>query len=226
MKALDSASARKLGRFAMEDNRWRVTAFTDNLDLAPADVAVPSSAHRFHRGFLGREAHRVALKSRAAARFAVGGLAFGVDASAKSRSCDGAGEGALDAVDLDDIDSGSNNRHKSKQRINCRAAQGIRRKLAGEARRFYCFGLTRSSGGDSMAKLNTTVNKTKCIASGDCVEMAPGVFQLDVAEKSEVYNQTGAPDSVILAAARACPAKAIIVVDEESGTQLFPPPKK
>jgi ferredoxin len=77
-----------------------------------------------------------------------------------------------------------------------------------------------------MAKLNTTVNKTKCIASGDCVEMAPGVFQLDDAEKSEVYNQTGAPDSVILAAARACPAKAIIVVDEESGTQLFPPPKK
>jgi ferredoxin len=77
-----------------------------------------------------------------------------------------------------------------------------------------------------MAKLNTTVNKSKCIASGDCVEMAPGVFQLDDAEKSEVYNQTGAPDSVILAAARACPAKAIVVVDEESGTQLFPPPKK
>jgi len=77
-----------------------------------------------------------------------------------------------------------------------------------------------------MAKLNTTVNKTKCIASGDCVELAPGVFQLDDAEKSEVYNQTGAPDSVIIAAARACPAKAIVVVDEESGTQLFPPPKK
>ena len=77
-----------------------------------------------------------------------------------------------------------------------------------------------------MAKLNTTVNKSKCIASGDCVEMAPGVFQLDDAEKSEVYNQTGAPDSVIIAAARACPAKAIVVVDEETGTQLFPPPKK
>jgi len=77
-----------------------------------------------------------------------------------------------------------------------------------------------------MAKLNTTVNKSKCIASGECVEMAPGVFQLDDAEKSEVYNQTGAPDSVIIAAARACPAKAIVVVDEESGTQLFPPPKK
>lgn len=124
MKALDSTPAGKFGRFAMKDDRWCVTAFTHDLDLAPADVAVPSSAHRFHRGFLGREARRVALKSGAAARFAIGGLALGVDASAKSRPCDGAGEGALDAVNLDDIDSGSNNRHKSKQRINSRAAQG------------------------------------------------------------------------------------------------------
>jgi ferredoxin len=77
-----------------------------------------------------------------------------------------------------------------------------------------------------MAKLKTTVNKSKCIASGDCVEMAPGVFQFDSDDKSEVYNQTGAPDSVILAAARACPAKAIVVVDEDSGAQLIPAPKK
>ncbi len=67
-----------------------------------------------------------------------------------------------------------------------------------------------------MAKLVTTVNKSKCIASGDCVEMAPGVFQFDSGDKSEVYNQAGAADAVILAAARACPAKAITVVDEET----------
>ncbi|MGH7986208.1 MAG: ferredoxin [Candidatus Binataceae bacterium] len=77
-----------------------------------------------------------------------------------------------------------------------------------------------------MAKLTTTVNKARCIASEDCVQTAPGVFQLDDDGKSEVYNQTGAPDNVILAAARACPAKAITVLDEESGIQLFPPPKK
>lgn len=77
-----------------------------------------------------------------------------------------------------------------------------------------------------MAKLKTTVNKDRCIASGDCVETAPGVFRFDSEDKSEVYNPTGAPDNVILAAARACPAKAIIVVDEETGTQLYPPPKK
>lgn len=77
-----------------------------------------------------------------------------------------------------------------------------------------------------MAKLKTTVNKPKCISSEDCLGIAPGVFQLDADGKSEVHNQTGAPDNTILAAARACPAKAIIVVDEETGDQLFPVPKK
>jgi ferredoxin len=77
-----------------------------------------------------------------------------------------------------------------------------------------------------MAKLKISVNNTRCIGSGDCVEMAPGVFQMDSDEKSEVYNQTGAADAVIIAAARACPARAITVVNEETGEQLFPVPKK
>ncbi|HLK86098.1 MAG TPA: ferredoxin [Candidatus Binataceae bacterium] len=77
-----------------------------------------------------------------------------------------------------------------------------------------------------MAKLKTTVNKAKCISSEDCVESAPSVFRLDAEGKSEVYNPTGAPDAAILAAARACPARAIVVVDEETGVQLFPAPKK
>ncbi|HLW69451.1 MAG TPA: ferredoxin [Candidatus Binataceae bacterium] len=76
-----------------------------------------------------------------------------------------------------------------------------------------------------MAKLTVTVNQAKCIASEDCIEAAPGVFQLDAAGKSEVYNPAGAADNVILAAARSCPAKAIVVVDE-TGTQLYPAPKK
>jgi len=77
-----------------------------------------------------------------------------------------------------------------------------------------------------MAKFRTTVDKQKCIASEDCVESAPGVFRLDANGKSEAYNQTGAPDAVILAAARGCPAKAITVADETTGEQLFPAPKK
>jgi ferredoxin len=77
-----------------------------------------------------------------------------------------------------------------------------------------------------MSKLKTTVNKVKCISSEDCVESAPGVFRLDDDGKSEVYNPTGASDAAIVVAARACPVKAITVVDEDTGTQLFPPAKK
>ncbi|HEY9159408.1 ferredoxin [Candidatus Binatus sp.] len=78
-----------------------------------------------------------------------------------------------------------------------------------------------------MAKFfSITVNKTRCIGSGDCVETAPAVFQLGVDGKSEVVNPTGAGDSVIVSAARSCPVKAITVVDEDAGAQLFPPPKK
>jgi ferredoxin len=35
-----------------------------------------------------------------------------------------------------------------------------------------------------MAKLSITVNKVRCIGSGDCVETAPAVFQLDAESKS------------------------------------------
>jgi ferredoxin len=77
----------------------------------------------------------------------------------------------------------------------------------------------------AMAKLSITVNKTRCIGSGDCVETAPAVFQLDSEGKSEVVNAAGAGDPVILSAARSCPVKAITVVDQ-AGVQLFPPAKK
>jgi len=72
--------------------------------------------------------------------------------------------------------------------------------------------------------LSITVNKTRCIGSGDCVETAPAVFQLDADAKSEVVNAAGAADSTILAAARSCPVKAITVTDGD--TQLFPVPKR
>ena len=74
--------------------------------------------------------------------------------------------------------------------------------------------------------LKISVNKVKCIASGDCIETAPAVFQFDDEGKSSVVNATGAPDATITAAARGCPVKAITIVDEATGEQVFPPPKK
>jgi ferredoxin len=74
--------------------------------------------------------------------------------------------------------------------------------------------------------VNVTVNKTKCIGSGDCVETAPKVFAFDDKGKSEVIDPKGSDDRVIVSAARSCPVKAITVVDAASGQQLFPPPKQ
>jgi ferredoxin len=73
--------------------------------------------------------------------------------------------------------------------------------------------------------LTITIDKAKCIGSGDCVETAPTVFQLDDQGKSDLIDSAGSSDATILAAARSCPVKAITVVDT-GGNQLFPPPKK
>ena len=59
----------------------------------------------------------------------------------------------------------------------------------------------------TMAKLSIKVNKVRCIGSGDCVETAPAVFQLDAEGKSEVIDASAAGDSVIVSAARSFPGK-------------------
>ncbi|HLH76935.1 MAG TPA: ferredoxin [Candidatus Binataceae bacterium] len=74
-----------------------------------------------------------------------------------------------------------------------------------------------------MAKLKIMVDKELCIASGDCAETAPAVFGFDAEGKSEVVNPEGASAAVVISAARSCPVRAITVIDEESGAQLFPP---
>jgi len=62
------------------------------------------------------------------------------------------------------------------------------------------------------------VDPNECSAHGDCVEAAPQVFRLD--EAAVVIGR--GPDEAILAAAEACPAVAISVVDGETGETVFP----
>jgi ferredoxin len=57
-----------------------------------------------------------------------------------------------------------------------------------------------------------------CVAHGDCAVVAPQVFRVD-----DVAVVTGtAPDDVLIEAARACPAGAIVLVDEETGEEVDP----
>lgn len=62
------------------------------------------------------------------------------------------------------------------------------------------------------------VDENACAAHGDCVEIAPAVFELN--DIAHVIGG-GAPD-LIMKAAEACPSVAISVIDEETGEQVYP----
>ncbi len=62
------------------------------------------------------------------------------------------------------------------------------------------------------------IDEAACAAHGDCLEQAPGVFELD-----DVARVVGAgPDDQLLAAAESCPSAAIRIVDADSGAPVYP----
>jgi ferredoxin len=62
------------------------------------------------------------------------------------------------------------------------------------------------------------IDEGACIAQGDCVDVAPQVFQLD--DRAGVIG-TG-PDELLLQAAENCPVEAITLVDADTGEQVYP----
>lgn len=71
-----------------------------------------------------------------------------------------------------------------------------------------------------MSKVQITVDRALCIGSGDCVDTAPDVFELDAEDKAVVIDPNGAPLDDVLEAAGNCPVTAIFVADETG--DLFP----
>jgi ferredoxin len=62
------------------------------------------------------------------------------------------------------------------------------------------------------------IDEHACAAHGDCVDVAPEVFELgDVAQ----VIGTG-PDALLLSAAEACPSSAIRVIDPQTDEQIYP----
>ena len=72
----------------------------------------------------------------------------------------------------------------------------------------------------SKNRIHVRVDRDLCIGSGDCVDTAPDVFQLDDEDKAVVVDPDGAPHDVVLEAAGNCPVTAIFVVGEEG--DLYP----
>jgi ferredoxin len=69
-------------------------------------------------------------------------------------------------------------------------------------------------------RIEVTVDRSLCIGSGDCVDTAPDVFQLDDEDKAVVVDPDGAPLDDILTAGANCPVSAIFVIGEEG--DLYP----
>ena len=70
--------------------------------------------------------------------------------------------------------------------------------------------------------LKITVDHGSCVGNGQCVNLAPAVFRHNDDVQSEVVDAAGAPEAVILKAARFCPTSAIRVEDLTTGEILFP----
>jgi ferredoxin len=69
-------------------------------------------------------------------------------------------------------------------------------------------------------QIEISVDRALCIGSGDCVDTAPNVFQLDEEDKAVVVDPDGASVNEVIEAAGNCPVSAIFVVGEEG--DLYP----
>jgi ferredoxin len=69
-------------------------------------------------------------------------------------------------------------------------------------------------------RIRVEVDRDQCIGSGDCVDTAPAVFELDEEDIARVIDPDGASRDEVLDAAMNCPVSAIFVWGEEG--ELYP----
>ena len=69
-------------------------------------------------------------------------------------------------------------------------------------------------------RIRIKVDRGLCIGSGDCVDSAPGVFELDHEDKAVVIDPDGEPLDMVMDAAGNCPVTAIFIYGEEG--DLYP----
>jgi ferredoxin len=73
-----------------------------------------------------------------------------------------------------------------------------------------------------VGKYQIKVIRSLCIGAASCVAVSPAVFQLDGESKAVVPDgATDIPENILMAA-QSCPTKAIVVIDTETGQQVWP----
>lgn len=73
-----------------------------------------------------------------------------------------------------------------------------------------------------IGKYKIKVVRDLCISAASCVAVSPSVFQLDGENKAIIIEEGTDEAENILMAAQSCPTKAIIVIDAETGEQVWP----
>ncbi len=69
-------------------------------------------------------------------------------------------------------------------------------------------------------RIRVDVDRELCIGSGDCVESAPKVFDLDEEDKAIVLDPDALGTDEVVEAAGNCPVTAIFVIGEDG--DLYP----
>ena len=76
------------------------------------------------------------------------------------------------------------------------------------------------------SRFRIIVEPSLCMAFGSCEILAPNVFHVEtnkiINPKAVVVSETGNNFESILDAAQTCPTKAIIIMDRDTGKQIFP----
>jgi ferredoxin len=73
-----------------------------------------------------------------------------------------------------------------------------------------------------IGKYKVQVSRDLCIGAASCIAVSPSVFKLDGESKAVIIEGGTDDESNILMAAQACPTKAIIITDAETGKQVWP----
>ncbi len=69
--------------------------------------------------------------------------------------------------------------------------------------------------------MKVRINRKLCLGLGNCVALAPSVFEFDDENKAVVLDPASIPDDALLEAAESCPYDAIIISDDV-GNQVYP----
>lgn len=74
----------------------------------------------------------------------------------------------------------------------------------------------------TVGKYQVKIIRSLCIGAATCIAVAPNIFEMD-SEKKAVFKEGGmdTPENVLMAA-QACPVKAVVVTDIETGAQVWP----